>query len=143
MAVLQKYKDVIHKGASLGAYVLSPGEAAKECKAILLATGSEVHLALAAQEALAKENINVSVVSMPSWDVFENQSDEYKQQVLPTSVPKIAIEAGVTLGWSRYTGCESNVIGINKFGASAPGDVIYEKYGFTVENVVNKVKEVL
>ena len=143
MAVLQKYKEVIHKGASFGAYVLSPGEAAKESKAILLATGSEVHLALAAQEALAKENINVSVVSMPSWDVFENQSDEYKKQVLPTSVPKIAIEAGVTLGWSRYTGSESNVIGINKFGASAPGDVVYEKYGFTVENVVNKVKEVL
>ena len=80
---------------------------------------------------------------MPSWDVFENQSDEYKQKVLPVDVPKIAIEAGVTLGWSRYTGCDANVIGINKFGASAPGDVIYEKYGFTVENVVNKVKEVL
>ncbi|MHC1718742.1 MAG: transketolase [Acidaminococcaceae bacterium] len=143
MTVLQKYKEVIHNGASLGAYVLSPGEAAKESQAILLATGSEVHLALAAQEALAKENINVSVVSMPSWDVFENQSDEYKKQVLPTAIPKIAIEAGVTLGWSRYTGCEANVIGINKFGASAPGDVVYEKYGFTVENVVNKVKEVL
>ena len=122
---------------------MSPGEVSKENQAILLATGSEVHLALAAQEALAKENINVSVVSMPSWDVFENQSDEYKKQVLPTGVPKIAIEAGVTLGWSRYTGCEANVIGINKFGASAPGDVVYEKYGFTVENVVNKVKEVL
>ena len=143
MAVLQKYKEVIHKGASFGAYVLSPGEVSKENQAILLATGSEVHLALAAQEALAKENINVSVVSMPSWDVFENQSDEYKKQVLPTGVPKVAIEAGVTLGWSRYTGCEANVIGINKFGASAPGDVVYEKYGFTVENVVNKVKEVL
>ncbi len=143
MPVLNKYKDVIHAGASFGAYVLSPGEKAKENKAVIIATGSEVHLALAAQETLAKENINVSVVSMPSWDVFENQSDEYKKQVLPTGLPKIAIEAGVTLGWSRYTGSESNVIGINKFGASAPGDVIYEKYGFTVENVVNKVKEVL
>lgn len=143
MTVLQKYKEVIHKGASFGAYVLSSGEASKDNQAILLATGSEVHLALAAQEALAKENINVSVVSMPSWDVFETQSDEYKKQVLPTGVPKIAIEAGVTLGWSRYTGCEANIIGINKFGASAPGDVVYEKYGFTVDNVVNKVKEVL
>ena len=143
MPVLQKYKEVIHDSACYGAYVLNPGDANKESKAVLLATGSEVHLALAAQEALAKEDINVKVVSMPSWDVFENQSDEYKQKVLPVDVPKIAIEAGVTLGWSRYTGCDANVIGINKFGASAPGDVIYEKYGFTVENVVNKVKEVL
>lgn len=143
MPVLQKYKEVIHKGASFGAYVLNPGDVNEESKAIIIATGSEVHLALEAQAALAKDNINVSVVSMPSWDVFENQSSEYKKQVLPTGVPKIAIEAGVTLGWSRYTGCDANVIGINKFGASAPGDVIYEKYGFTVENVVNKVKEVL
>ncbi|MGL5206584.1 MAG: transketolase-like TK C-terminal-containing protein, partial [Acidaminococcaceae bacterium] len=143
MPVLQKYKEEIHDGACFGAYVLNPGDASKESKAIILATGSEVHLALAAQEALAKESINVSVVSMPSWDVFENQSAEYKKKVLPAGVPKIAVEAGVTLGWSRYTGSEDNVIGINTFGASAPGDVIYEKYGFTIENVVNKVKEVL
>lgn len=143
MPVLQKYKEEIHDGACFGAYVLNPGDASKESNAIILATGSEVHLALAAQEALAKESINVSVVSMPSWDVFENQSAEYKKKVLPAGVPKIAVEAGVTLGWSRYTGSEDNVIGINTFGASAPGDVIYEKYGFTIENVVNKVKEVL
>ena len=71
------------------------------------------------------------------------QSAEYKAAVLPAALPKIAVEAGVTLGWSRYTGSEDNVLGINRFGASAPGDVMMEKYGFTVENLVAKVKSVL
>ena len=143
MPVLNKFKDIIHDGASHGAYVISSGETGKAVRAILLATGSEVHLALAAQQELAKDGINVSVVSMPSWDVFESQTEEYKKTVMPAGIPKVAIEAGVTLGWSRYTGSEANIIGIDKFGASAPGDVIYEKYGFTVENVVKKVKDII
>ena len=143
MPVLNKFKDIIHDGASHGAYVISAGETGKAVGAILLATGSEVHLALAAQQELAKDGINVSVVSMPSWDVFESQNEEYKKTVMPAGIPKVAIEAGVTLGWSRYTGSEANIIGIDKFGASAPGDVIYEKYGFTVENVVKKVKDII
>ncbi len=143
MPVLNKFKDIIHDGASHGAYVISSGETGKAVRAILLATGSEVHLALDAQQELAKEEINVSVVSMPSWDVFESQNEEYKKTVMPAGIPKVAIEAGVTLGWSRYTGSEANIIGIDKFGASAPGEVIYEKYGFTVENVVKKVKDII
>ncbi|NCD07938.1 MAG: transketolase [Negativicutes bacterium] len=143
MPVLNKFKDIIHDGASHGAYVISSGETGKPVRAILLATGSEVHLALAAQQELAKDDINVNVVSMPSWDVFESQNEEYKNNVMPAGIPKVAIEAGVTLGWSRYTGSEANIIGIDKFGASAPGDVVYEKYGFTVENVVKKVKDII
>ena len=121
--------------------MLNPGQG--ETKAVLIATGSEVHLALEAQAVLAKEGTAVSVVSMPSWDAFEMQSADYKASVLPEGLPKIAVEAGVTLGWSRYTGSEDNVLGINRFGASAPGDVMMEKYGFTVENLVAKVKSVL
>lgn len=143
LPVLQEYKDIIHDNASKGAYVLNAGESKEKVKAVLLATGSEVHLALAAQASLIKENINVSVVSMPSWDVFEAQSDSYKATVIPKGIPKIAIEAGIILGWSRYTGSDDNVIGINKFGASAPGDVVYAEYGFTVENVASKVKSMI
>lgn len=141
LPVLHDYAATVHENAYKGAYVLNPGQG--EAKAVVIATGSEVHLALAAQAELAKEGIAVSVVSMPSWDAFELQSDTYKASVLPEGLPKIAVEAGVTLGWSRYTGSENNVLGINRFGASAPGDVMMEKYGFTVENLVAKVKSVL
>ena len=141
LPVLHCYAEVVHANADKGAYVLSPAKA--EAKAILIGTGSEVHLALEAQAKLAEEGIDVSVVSMPSWDAFEKQSAEYKEAVLPAGVTKVAIEAGVPYGWSRYTGNENNAIGITTFGASAPGDLLMEKYGFTVENVVAKVKEVL
>ena len=141
LPVLHEYAAIVHENAYKGAYVLNPGQG--ETKAVLIATGSEVHLALEAQAVLAKEGTTVSVVSMPSWDTFEMQSADYKASVLPEGLPKIAVEAGVTLGWSRYTGSEDNVLGINRFGASAPGDVMMEKYGFTVENLVAKVKSVL
>lgn len=141
LPVLHEYANVVHDNASKGAYVLNPGTGA--AKAVIIATGSEVHLAISAQAQLAKEGVSVSVVSMPSWDAFEAQSAEYKAAVLPENLPKVAVEAGVTLGWSRYTGSEDRVIGINTFGASAPGDIMMEKYGFTVENVVAKVKSVL
>lgn len=141
LPVLHQYAQLVHENAYKGAYVLSPAK--EKAAAVLIGTGSEVHLALAAQEKLAAEGIDVSVVSMPSWDAFENQSAEYKESVLPHDAVKIAVEAGVPYGWSRYTGSDNNVIGITQFGASAPGDVMMEKYGFTVENVVAKVKEVL
>ena len=141
LPVLHKYAAVIHDNAGKGAYVLDAGQG--EAKAVIIATGSEVHVALEAQAKLAEEGICVSVVSMPSWEVFEQQSEEYKQSVLPAGLPKVAVEAGVTLGWSRYTGSEDNVIGINKFGASAPGGTVLKEYGFTVENVANKVKSLL
>lgn len=141
LPVLHKYAAVIHENAGKGAYVLDAGKG--EAKAVIIATGSEVHLALEAQAKLAEEGICVSVVSMPSWDMFEMQSEEYKKSVLPEGLPKVAVEAGVTLGWSRYTGSEDNVIGINKFGASAPGGTVMKEYGFTVENVAAKVKSLL
>lgn len=141
LPVLHDYAAVVHENAHKGAYVLSPAKA--EAKAVLIATGSEVQLALVAQAKLAEEGVDVSVVSMPSWDAFDAQSEEYKASVLPAGVTKFAVEAGVPYGWSRYTGSEKNVLGITTFGASAPGDVMMEKYGFTVENLVAKVKEVL
>lgn len=141
LPVLHKYAAVIHDNAGKGAYVLDAGQG--EAKAVIIATGSEVHLALEAQAKLAEEGICVSVVSMPSWDMFEMQSEEYKKSVLPEGLPKVAVEAGVTLGWSRYTGSEDNVIGINKFGASAPGGTVMKEYGFTAENVAVKVKSLL
>lgn len=141
LPVLHKYAAVIHDNAGKGAYVLDAGQG--EAKAVIIATGSEVHLALEAQAKLAEEGICVSVVSMPSWDMFEMQNEEYKKSVLPEGLPKVAVEAGVTLGWSRYTGSEDNVIGINKFGASAPGGTVMKEYGFTAENVADKVKSLL
>ena len=141
LPVLHKYAAVIHDNAGKGAYVLDAGQG--EAKAVIIATGSEVHLALEAQAKLAEEGICVSVVSMPSWDMFEMQSEEYKKSVLPEGLPKVAVEAGVTLGWSRYTGSEDNVIGIKKFGASAPGGTVMKEYGFTAENVAAKVKSLL
>ena len=141
LPVLHKYAAVIHDNAGKGAYVLDAGQG--EAKAVIIATGSEVHLALEAQAKLAEEGICVSVVSMPSWDMFEMQSEEYKKSVLPEGLPNVAVEAGVTLGWSRYTGSEDNVIGINKFGASAPGGTVMKEYGYTAENVAAKVKSLL
>ena len=141
LPVLHAYAKTIAKGAPKGAYVLSPSPKDK-VKAVIVATGSEVSLALEAQKALAAKKIGVQVVSMPSWDVFEKQSAAYKKKVLPKGVPVIALEAGVTNGWARYTGSEKHVLGINRFGASAPGKTVYENYGFTVEHVVEMVKKV-
>jgi len=141
LPVLHDYEKVILKDAAKGGYVLSPAQGKPQ--AILLATGSEVSLALAAQKALAAKGVSVNVVSMPSWDKFDKQSAAYKENVLPKDVAKIAIEAGISLGWSKYTGSDDRVIGINRFGSSAPGPVVYEKYGFTVkhiEQVVAKIK---
>jgi transketolase len=132
-----------YEGVSKGAYVISP--AGKETPdALLIAAGSEVGLAVQAQEALASEGINVSVVSMPSWDRFEQQSKEYKESVIPKSVKKrLGIEMGSSLGWHRYVGDEGDVIAIDTFGASAPGEKIMEEYGFSVDNVVARLKALL
>ncbi|MBS4217647.1 transketolase [Bacillus sp. FJAT-49711] len=130
------------EGVEKGAYVISSSE--NNVDALLLATGSEVNLAVDAQKALAEKGIHVSVVSMPSWDRFESQTKEYKESVIPRSVKKrLAIEMGSSFGWDRYTGDEGDVLAIDKFGASAPGDKVIEEYGFTVENVVSKVENML
>lgn len=132
-----------YEGVSKGAYVISPSER-ETPDALLLATGSEVSLAVEAQKALAGEGIHVSVVSMPSWDRFEQQSQEYKNSVLPKIVKKrLGIEVGSSMGWHKYIGDEGDVLAIDKFGASAPGEKIMEEYGFTVNNVVALVKALL
>jgi transketolase len=106
---------------------------------ILMASGSEVSLVLEAAQKLADEGKGVRVVSFPSWELFEKQDEAYRESVLPKNIQKrLAVEAGSTLGWERYA---SSVIGIDRYGASAPGKVIFEKLGFTVENVVKKAKE--
>lgn len=141
LPVLNEYADAVHKGALKGGYVLSPAK--DMAKAVIIATGSEVMIALAAQKLLAEDGIDLAVVSMPSMEVFEQQSDAYKESVLPKYVPVFAVEAGITLGWTRYTGREDRVLGINKFGASAPGNVVMEHYGLTAGNIAEMVKEAL
>ena len=130
-------------GLHRGAYVLAEAEGGSPAL-ILLATGSEVHLAVSAREQLQQEGVPTRVVAMPSWEIFERQPDEYKTSVLPPSVTKrLAIEAAVPLGWAKYVGAEGAVLGVETFGASAPYKVIMEKYGFTVENIVRQAKRLL
>ncbi|MCC7455322.1 MAG: transketolase [Nitrospira sp.] len=127
-----------------GAYVLAdPAEVglARKPQAVIIATGSEVQLALHAQAALAKDGIAVRVVSMPSTTVFDRQGVAYKSQVLPEGVPRIAVEAGVTDGWWKY-GCAA-VIGLDRFGESAPGSQLFEHFGFTAANVADTVRSVI
>jgi transketolase len=128
-----------------GGYVLSDAADAKNGapQAILIATGSEVELAVNAAKALAAEGINVRVVSMPSTDVYDRQDASYKASVLIKGVPRVAIEAGVTDFWYKYVGLEGAVVGIDSFGESAPAGVLFKHFGFTVDNVVAKVKSVL
>jgi transketolase len=122
-----------------GGYVVSAAKSA--AKAIIIATGSEVELALKAQAALAQENIQVSVVSMPSTNVFDRQSAAYQDSVLPKGLPRIVVEAGVTGGWWKYVGGAGTVIGLDRFGESAPAGVLFKEFGFTVDNVVKSVKQ--
>ena len=140
---LEGTSDKAYEGVKKGAYVISDSE--KETPdAILIATGSEVQLAIRAQTALKKENIDVRVVSMPSFDRFEAQDETYQKEVLPPHVKsRVAIEMGSTFGWDRYVGDHGRILGIDRFGASAKGEKVVEEYGFTVENVVKYVKSVM
>lgn len=130
------------KKALKGAYIIK--EASKSTPdMILIASGSEVSLAIEAATELEKDNISTRVVSMPCMDVFETQSKEYKEEVLPKNVRnRVAIEALSSFGWDRYTGLDGRVISMNSFGASAPQDLLFKKFGFTKENVVTTAKEV-
>ncbi|GGD61105.1 transketolase [Paenibacillus nasutitermitis] len=125
-----------------GAYVLT--ETNNQPDVILIGTGSEVSIAVGAKAELEKENISVRIVAMPSRELFDRQPDAYKQSVLPTSVTKrLAIEAGISLGWERYTGPTGSVLSIDTFGASGPGPEVLEHFGFTVDNVVRLTKQLL
>ena len=123
-----------------GGYVL---RAADNAQAVIIATGSEVELALNAQTALAEQGIAVNVVSMPSTNVFDKQDAAYRASVLPANLPRVAVEAGVSDGWYKYVGLNGAVVGLDRFGESAPAEQLFEHFGFTVENLVQTVKSVL
>jgi transketolase len=111
---------------------------------ILLASGSEVSLILAAAQELQAKHIPVRLVSMPSWELFEAQTQEYRDSVLPPSIQaRLAVEAGVSQGWHRYVGDRGDVIGVDRFGASAPGPVVLREYGFSPENVCQRALALL
>jgi transketolase len=110
---------------------------------ILIGTGSEVSVALGAAKLLAAEGIGARVVSMPSWKIFDEQSAEYKASVLPAGVPRLAVEAGATLGWWKYVGLDGDVVGIDRFGASAPGPIVMKEFGFSAENVAARAKKLV
>ncbi len=131
------------EGVLKGAYILSK-EKSDTPDIILISTGSEVYLILEAQEKLKEKNINARVVSMPSWEFFREQSKEYKEEVLPSDVKaRLAVEAGSPMGWCEWVGDSGDVIGITKFGASAPYKEIYKHYGFTVDNIVERSEKLL
>ncbi|WP_308635951.1 transketolase [Paenibacillus silvisoli] len=143
LPVLEGTNEQARAGIEKGAYVISEAPNGKP-QAQLIATGSEVQLAVAAQKALAAEGIQVRVISMPSFDLFERQPKAYKDSViLPEVKARLAIEMASPFGWERYVGDGGAVLGIDTFGASAKGDRVIAEYGFTVENVVNKVKGLL
>jgi transketolase len=135
LPVFDRTKLADADGLRCGAYVLSDSGA--EPALILIATGSEVSLALAAAERLRKDGTAVRVVSMPCWDLFDAQPQDYRDAVLPPHVhARLTIEAGASQGWHRYAGSRGKVLGVDTFGASAPGDIVLENYGFNVDNVV-------
>jgi transketolase len=130
-------------GLRKGAYILSDSSPGKP-DLILIATGSEVPLALEVHEKLLAESIKSRVVSMPSWELFEQQPEEYRQEVLPPDVTRrVAIEAGVSLGWHRYVGREGEIVGVDHFGASAPGKILLKEFGFTSENILHRARSLL
>ena len=136
LPVLEHSLELAFDGVDKGAYVVSPQEG-EVPQGILIATGSEVNLAVEAQKVLRETGHDVSVVSMPAMNRFEEQSNEYQESVLPSSVRKrVAIEMGASLGWHRYVGFDGELVTIDKFGASGNGNTVMKDYGFTVENVV-------
>lgn len=140
--VLEGTAQMGGEGVSRGGYVLLDCDGDPEL--ILIGTGSELHLAVGAAETLAEEGVAVRVVSLPSWELFERQDAEYRESVLPGSVTaRVSVEAGVTFGWERYLGDEGIAVGIDRYGASAPGGVVMEKLGFTVDAVLAAARKVL
>ena len=143
LPVLVGNDDGIHEGVSRGAYVLSEHESG-DIDAIIIASGSEVSIALDAAGLLEAEDIRVRVVSMPCWECFEDQTEDYKESVLPSSITKrVSIEAGVTLGWAKYIGTDGIALGVDQFGASAPYAKIYEEYGITPGHAAEAVNSLL
>lgn len=142
LPIIDREKNAPATGLAQGAYILS--EPLKTPQLILLATGSEVDLILRAQAKLAEEGIAARVVSMPSWELFEAQNEDYKEKVLPKGIRKrLAVETASPMGWHKYVTDEGDILGMTRFGESAPAEDLYKEFGFTVENVVSKVKALL
>jgi transketolase len=142
LAVLDRDTLSPEGSLAMGAYILADGDGQPDM--ILIASGSEVHLVMAARERLAEKGVKARVVSMPSWELFEAMPASYRETVLPTEIKaRLAVEMGLPMGWERYVGDAGAIIGMNGFGASAPGPVVQEKFGFTVEHVVRRALEIL
>ncbi len=143
LPVIDRIKYAAAKGAEKGGYILAdPEEGSPEL--ILIGTGSEVYLAIQAHERLSQEGIKSRIVSLPSWEIFKMQGREYMNHVLPPAIKKrLAIEAGSSMGWREFAGNEGEIISIDFFGRSAPQNVLFEKFGFTVENTIKKAKRLL
>jgi transketolase len=141
--IIDRSKYASAEGLTRGAYVLADATG-QSPEIILIGTGSEVYVALDAYEKLSSEGVAARVVTMPSWDLFERQPQEYKEEVFPSAITaRLAVEAAVPFGWDRYVGAKGAVIGLNRFGASAPWKILAEKFGFTSANVVRRAKELL
>jgi len=139
--VLAETQELCVEGVGRGAYILAGGrDASQQPDLVIIGTGSEVSVCLSAGETLRSQGLAVSVVSMPSWDLFEAQDQKYKNSVLPPSTPTLSVEAGSSHGWSRYA---QETVAIDHFGASAPGSVNMEKFGFTPENIVDRARQLL
>jgi transketolase len=139
---LNKY-PAITDGVKRGGYIIAESDSKTIPDVILIATGSELHLALSSIDQLAKEDLKVRIVSFPCWTLFKSQPLSYQNQILPKEIPQLFIEAGTTLGWNSYIGIDEQFIGVDKYGASAPGEVVMREYGFTVENICEKVRVLL
>jgi transketolase len=146
--VLDRTKYASAEGARRGAYTIADATGADGNAAtpqvILLSTGSEVSLCLEAREQLQKDGVPVRVVSMPCWELFDEQDEQYRASVIPRDIPaRLAVEAAASLGWSRYTGDRGDCLCLDRFGASAPGSTALKNLGFTVENVVARSRALL
>ncbi|MCK4469140.1 MAG: transketolase, partial [Desulfobacterales bacterium] len=142
LPVLDRSRYAAAEGLANGAYILSDSDGRPDI--ILIASGSEVHIALEAANSLVAKGVQVRVVNMPSWELFEKKSQEYKDKVLLPDVEKrIAVEAGIPMGWEQYVGNRGAIIGITGFGVSAPGGLVMERFGFTSENIVEKAMDLL
>jgi transketolase len=143
LPILDRAKHTGAEGVLKGAYVLVK-EKGESPDIILMGSGAEVHLLLQAQEQLLNAKINVRVISMASWELFREQSQSYRDEVLPPGIKaRLAVEAGSPLGWRDWVGDQGDIIGITRFGASAPAKELFKQYGFTVENVVAQAKKIL
>src|SRR5204863_9966639 len=142
LPTIDRSKYAPASGVQNGAYVLADSEGTPEV--ILMGTGSELQLCVAAHEQLKTEGVKSRVVSMPCWELFERQPEEYRASVLPPSVrARVAVEAGTSLGWRRYVGIDGQIIARRAFGASAPLKELLKHFGFTVENVVAAARETM